>query len=114
MRTFKSAATGALAIGAVILALNAPAQAYDRDMVLYNDTDQSIVGFFASNVGEDSWQENILGGRILDSGGRVLMDLDDGSGYCLFDFKTVLDDGTSLIRPRVNVCEDTSYTVSER
>jgi hypothetical protein len=114
MNTFKSAATGAFAICSMVLACNSPAHAYNRDIRLYNETSQPIVEFHASNIGTNSWQEDILGDWVLLPGESVLIDLYDGTGYCRFDFKTVFGGGGSLVRRDVNVCEAGAYTVSNR
>jgi hypothetical protein len=116
MLTPKSAAA-ALAICSMVLAGNTPAQShdgYDRHIMLFNNTNQVITEFHASNIGTDEWEEDILGRYRLNPGGSTLMNLDDGSGYCLFDFKTVLADGTNVVRRRVNVCDVSSYTLASR
>ena len=92
-----------------------PASALDRRILLRNNTDEAVIEFYASNVGSDDWEEDILGpDRFLPSGNAVIINIDDGTGYCRFDFKTVFSDGSNVIRRDVNVCEVTSYTVSSR
>jgi hypothetical protein len=112
MNTLKSLVTAAVAACSIALAYNTPANAYDRTVRLVNDTGRTIVEFYASNVGTDSWQEDILGDHVLPPGRSALLDMDDGTGYCVFDFKTVLRDGTSVIRRRVNVCDVGAYRLS--
>ena len=70
--------------------------------------------FYASNVGRSVWEGNILRGYRLRPDTHVLINLDDSSGYCRFDFKTVFADGTSIVRNNMNVCELDSYTVADR
>jgi len=99
-------------IGAISgLALNNPANAYNRDVEIVNHSDQAILEFHASNVGENRWGPDLLGSSFLAPGEFIYLDLDDATGYCRFDFLTVMEDGTSLVRPRVNVCEVASYTI---
>jgi len=43
----------------------------------------------------------------------VLFRSDDGTGYCLYDFKAVFADGDVLIRERVDVCTISSYRYHE-
>jgi len=112
MNALKSVATAAVAACSIALAYNTPANAYDRTVRLVNDTGRTIIEFYASNVGTDSWQEDILSDYVLSPGRSTLLDLDDGTGYCVFDFKTVFRDGTSVIRRRVNVREVGAYRLS--
>jgi hypothetical protein len=114
MNMLKSTAVAAFAFCSMALTYAAPTHAADRHVRLYNDTPRTIVRFHASNIGTNSWQEDILGADVLDPGDSALINLDDGTGYCVFDFKTVFDNGTSLVRRRVNVCTTGSYTVSAR
>ena len=97
---------------ASILAGLAPASAadrYDRRVVIINDTGVEMREFYASNVGTYSWQEDILGRYTLPAGQSFTANIDDGTGYCMYDFKAVFSDGDVLIRNRVNVCEISSY-----
>ena len=41
------------------------------------------------------------------------IDFDDGTGYCMFDFRAVFSDGDVLIREEINVCEIPSYRYHE-
>ena len=42
-----------------------------------------------------------------------MINVDDGSGYCLFDFKGVFDDGDEVIENRIDVCKRDSFRFSE-
>ena len=55
--------------------------------------------------GTNDWQEDILGSDILPSGSSVVINVDDGTGYCKYDFKAVFEDGDTAISPDNNVCE---------
>jgi hypothetical protein len=46
---------------------------------------------------------------VLPAGSRVRINIDDGSGACIYDFKARFSDGDELIRYRINVCEITEY-----
>jgi hypothetical protein len=89
------------------------ASAEDRRVRIINETSHTIVRFYASNVGRNSWEEDILGRSVLRPGESVVVNVDDGSGYCLFDFKAVFDDGDELTRSRVDVCKISSYRYRE-
>lgn len=87
-----------------------PAFALDRRVRIVNDTGYVLVEFYGSNKGSTSWEEDILGRDVLGSGQSVMIDFDDGTGYCKFDFKAIFDDGDELIRKGVNICEIGTYT----
>ncbi|MCU0802881.1 MAG: hypothetical protein MUD11_14155 [Rhodobacteraceae bacterium] len=92
------------------LATALPAAALDRRVTIINNTGYTIVNFFGSNTGTSSWEEDILGNDVLPSGNSVVINFDDASGYCMFDFLAIFDDGEQLIKERVNVCEISTFT----
>lgn len=87
--------------------------ALDRRVRVHNETGYVMVSFFASNTGTNDWQEDILGREILSSGDSVMINIDDGTGYCRYDFKAVFDDGDEVEKYRVNVCEVADFTFTE-
>lgn len=96
----------ASALVAALLASALPAGAQeDRKVEIVNDTGVTMLKFFGSNQKSDSWEEDILGDDVLSPGQSVVINFDDGTGYCLFDFRAVFDDGDELIDRGINVCE---------
>lgn len=89
------------------------ADSQNRRVNIINKRSHTIGRFSASNADENNWQEDILGSRVLQSGRAVLINIDDGTGHCLYDFKAVLEDGTSSIRKGVNVCRLASYRYTD-
>ena len=102
----------ALAV-AVLVAGAVDASAYDRRVVVVNNTATAIQEFYASNTGEDDWQEDILGKSTLPPSGEMTINIDDGSGYCKYDFRAVFEDGAEAIKAGVNVCEVGRFTFEE-
>lgn len=109
---FRGALFAALA-GVFLLAGTVSSQAEDRRVRIINETSWTMTYFYASNVGADTWEEDILGADVLPSGESVVINIDDGTGYCLYDFKAVFADGEELIRERVDVCEISSFRYHE-
>lgn len=101
------------ALVALIGLAAAPATAQDRNVQIINETQHTIVQFYASNIGRDTWEEDILGQDILPVGQSVNVNIDDGSGACLYDFKAVFDDGEELVRNRIDVCSISTYRYTE-
>ena len=64
-------------------------------------------------VSSGRWHEDLLGSEILIPAGSAVVSVDDASG-CWFDFKTVFDDGTTLVRRDINVCVVQKYAISYR
>ncbi len=82
----------------------------DRHVTIFNNTGQTISRFYGSNAGSNSWEEDILGSDVLPSGASTTINFDDGTGYCTFDFKAVLSDGTPVIETGVDVCTTSAVT----
>ena len=92
------------------LAIALPAAALDRRVQIINNTGYTIVEFYGSNTGSKSWEEDILGQDVLPSGNSVVINFDDASGYCKFDFRAVFEDGDVLEKGGVNICEISTFT----
>jgi hypothetical protein len=103
----------AVSVVALIGLAAAPANAQDRNVLILNETQHTIVQFFASNIGVDDWQEDILGEDVLPVGQSVNINIDDGTEACLYDFKAVFDDGEELVRNRIDVCTIGTYRYTE-
>ena len=83
---------------------------YDRHVTIKNRTGWTMLRFYASDSRSDDWEEDILGSDVLESGQDVRINIDDGSGACIYDFKAEFTNGQELTRSRINVCEVSEYT----
>ncbi len=101
------------AAAALLFFLSMPAQALDRHVKIINDTGFDIVHFYGSQVDAKTWEEDILGQDLLAAGDSVDINFDDGTGYCMFDFRAVFEDGDELVRKNINVCEIGTYRYHE-
>jgi hypothetical protein len=102
---------GTLMASGFSVAAMSEAFAQDRHVTVINISSQEMVSFYASRSNLGIWQEDIFGRRVLDSGYHVRVNVDDGSGACLYDFKAVMASGAVTTRYRVNVCTTDSWTV---
>jgi hypothetical protein len=100
IRSFLAVAVGALAFAAATGA----AVAYDRHVTIHNNASIVMNEFYASNVGTDDYEENILDGDVIRPGEKTDVNIDDGSGYCKYDFMAVFTDGSKGKQDGVNVC----------
>ena len=108
MKAFSAVlALAVLAAGAV------DAAALDRRVRINNKSSYDIIEFYASNTGSRSWEEDILGRDILPSGSSVVINIDDGSGYCKYDFLAVFEDGDEVVSNDNNVCELSDFNFTD-
>ena len=105
-------ATPERAVAVTAAAASAPVQSRDgrnRRVRIHNNTGWTMLRFYASNTSRSDWEEDILGDDVLANNASIVMNIDDGTGACLFDFKAEFTNGQSLIRNNVNVCEIADY-----
>lgn len=126
MKSFKTIARAALivaALGTASVAAAEPVVVADKVAVsavqsrdglnrrvrIHNNTGWTMLRFFASDSRVDSWEEDMLGRDTLAAGSSIMMNIDDGSGACLYDFKAEFTNGQVLTRFNVNVCQIADY-----
>ncbi|HVL41760.1 MAG TPA: hypothetical protein VM348_06345 [Brevundimonas sp.] len=100
------------AVAVTAATASAPIQSRDgrnRRVRIHNNTGWTMLRFYASNTSRSDWEEDILGDDVLANNASIVMNIDDGTGACLFDFKAEFTNGQSLIRNNVNVCEIADY-----
>ena len=114
MLTFWASAMGARSLLYTLEVVpGLPVAAFERQMELTNSTRMAIIEIYAAPVSSGRWNQDLLGTEILAPASSALVSIDDGSG-CRFDFMTVFDDGTTLVRRGINVCEVQKYAISYR
>ena len=103
-----------LVAAAIAAALSAPpAFAEDLVFMLDNQSSGAIQEFYASPVGVDNWEEDILGTDILGSQEAARITIADGRSVCEYDLRIVLDSGEEMEEGAVDLCVAGSYTVSD-
>ena len=83
---------------------------YDRHVTIRNRTGWTMLRFYASDSRSGDWEEDILGDSVLEDGANIRINIDDGSGACLYDFKAEFTNGQELVRERINVCQVSEYS----
>ena len=103
----------ALLLTTLVFALLTPdiAAAQDRRVRIINASNVTVNSFFASNTKRTSWEEDILGNSVLAPGQSVMVNINDGTGACMFDFRAVLANGRKVESHGMNVCQISSWTV---
>jgi hypothetical protein len=100
------------AVAVTAATASAPVQSRDgrnRRVRIHNTTGWTMLRFYASNTSRSDWEEDILGDDVLANNASIVMNIDDGTGACNFDFKAEFTNGQELVRNNVNVCEIADY-----
>lgn len=84
--------------------------AMDRQMEIVNETGFEIVAFFSHRKGEELWSDNMIPESPIGGEDSRMLSFEDGSGYCMYSFKVVFDDGEELISEDINICDLPSFT----
>ncbi len=107
-----SAAAAEPVAAADTVAVPVPVQSRDglnRRVRIHNNTGWTMTHFYASDARVTSWEEDMLGRDVLAAGSSIMMNIDDGSGACVYDFKARFSNGEELTRFGVNVCQIADY-----
>ena len=94
----------------VLAASAVAAQAQNRWVTIENLTGVTMLEFNASNRDQRTWGRDWFGSEMLYSGQSVQFNIDDGSGYCLYDLRAVFVDGDEVTSMGFNVCERSTAT----
>jgi len=113
-RIWGSALIAASILCVLETATGPPARAFERNVELTNNTRMAIIEIQIARLGTERWGKDLLGENILLPAQSLIVDIDDAKGYCRFDFRTVFDDGATLIRRDVDVCAVERFAISYR
>jgi hypothetical protein len=108
-----SALLGAVVLSGVIAPTAAEARCNDgvsRRINMVNNTSFTIRRMYGSNQKASTWQEDVLGDDVLGPGQSVVVNWDDNTCSCMFDFKVVYSDGDTSTKSGVNVCAVSTFT----
>lgn len=94
---------------ALMAGLASPALAEDISFTLSNMAASDLTEFYASPVGNDNWEENILGDVTLAAGVSGEVTITDAQG-CDYDLRMVFADG-DVLEGASNICENRTYTI---
>lgn len=105
----------ALRASALVMGCLSAGSAFAEDLYfdLVNRSSYDVIEFYASPINVHSWEEDILGRDILESGYTVEITIADGRTQCEYDLRFVFEDGDVLERAAVNLCETNRYTLTD-
>lgn len=101
------------AITVTALAGTNTALAADRHVKVINKTKTPIMAFYASRTSSDDWEEDILGDDVIMPGESMVINIDDGTGACRFDFKGEFEDGEEVVKSNVDVCKVGEFSFTQ-
>ncbi|MHA6689276.1 hypothetical protein [Devosia sp. A449] len=97
-----------------LLAFVVPAAAQTVEFTLINNSSQALHYFYTNPSNMDAWGEDLLGeDGTLESGEQVVVTIGDGSDQCLYDFRFETGEGSMLEVTEVDICELSSYTLTD-
>jgi hypothetical protein len=114
VRIWVSAAVAGSLLCMLEAATGPPVSAFERQLELTNNTRMAIVEIYIARFGTEQWERDLLGDDMLFPAQSLIVRVDDGQGYCRFNFKTVFDDGTTLIRRNIDICGVERFAISYR
>ncbi|HRK42480.1 MAG TPA: hypothetical protein PLH11_05520 [Gemmobacter sp.] len=94
---------------AMIAGLASPAVADDVNFSLTNMTGADLTEFYATPVGHENWEQNLLGMPALAAGRVAQVTIVNAQG-CDYDLRMVFADG-DVLEGASNICETTDYTI---
>lgn len=95
----------AAAFLAACLATNVSAAQDAVSFELTNKTRYTLTHIYISVPSSNSWEEDILGNQVVESGETVVITVDDGLEDCKYDIRYDFSDGDSVIENAVDLCE---------
>ena len=77
----------------------------DRRVMIINDRTSDMVRLYGSRTTTGEWEENIFT-VPLKSGAKRVINFDDGTGACFFDFRAIFRDNLTVHAWNFNVCRE--------
>ena len=96
------------------LCLPGLAHAADRRVIVYNTSSHEVYHIYATNRDDPNWGSyDLLGSETIPSGYNDVVNMSDGSGYCMMDLKAVAEDGSVWVKYNYNVCAATRWILND-
>ncbi len=114
MKSIRRFAIGAAAFCLLGFATTFAQSRENRHVRIINRASTSIRYLYATNVDRPNWGYDLLGDfNVILPNYYEDVNIDDGTGHCLYDLRAVLYDGREAITHGVNVCTEESWTVTD-
>lgn len=107
----------AMAAAVALVSVSSAAEAADdgknRVVLVENISNQSLNYLYASPITSKTWEEDLLGDRVLSQGQSIEANIDNGTNECQYDLRAVMADGREVIRRNINVCAVSKWTIGD-
>lgn len=81
----------------------------NRRVRVHNQTGWTIVSLYAADPARTDWRGDLLVPEVLATGDSAVIDVDNGSGTCVYVLRADFSNGERLERVGVNVCRIADY-----
>ena len=106
-------AATAMAASAADAPAAAPAANAGVHLVKLTNTGRSgISAVYVSKAGSQDSSDDLLGRQTADPGKTVTLKVKDPEGSCMFDLQFLMNDGSTVTRSGVNLCQTAAYPFS--
>lgn len=108
--------TGIANVLCAVLALAAGVAAHQgkQDFVLVNKAGLVIAELYVAPSESDEWEEDVLGKDVLNQGESVTITFDKRAKACVYDIKTVDEDGDSVEWTGIDLCKAREVTIKPK
>ena len=80
----------------------------DRRVMVVNTRSSPMMRLYAARTTTSEWEENILS-QPISAGSRIMINFEDGTGACNFDFRAVFKDKQIVHMWNINVCVESEW-----
>lgn len=81
----------------------------NRRVRVHNQTGWTIVSLYAADPARTDWRGDLMTPEVLATGDSVVIDVDNGSGACVYVVRAEFSNGERLERVGINVCRIADY-----
>jgi hypothetical protein len=100
------------AAAAAVLAVTAlPSYAANRDFRFVNNSGQTLWELYVSPASDDSWNSDILGRNVLESGRAMMVRFPGKGNECNYDLKMVMENGQNFTT-QLDLCSISEYELT--
>jgi hypothetical protein len=101
------------AIGIISSAAEAAPDGKNRKVTVQNVSSQTVRELYASPITAKTWEEDLLGQRILTAGQSISANVDNGTNECYYDLKAVMANSKAVEQRKVNVCAASKWVIGD-
>jgi hypothetical protein len=103
----------AMALASFASAASASNDGKNRKVLVQNVSSQQVNNLYASPITAKTWEEDLLGQRVLAAGSSIEANIDNGTNQCMFDLKVVMANGKTFEHRAVNVCAASKWVIGD-